>query len=366
VPGTNFRAARYDRRVNDGHPEFPDPAVLAAYGIAPAPIRAAASGLINRTWHVVSHAGEPLVLQRVNDIFPPAVNADIDALTRHLEARGLTTPRLVPTRAGEPWLEHGGATWRVLTAIDGVSRDALQSADEAREAGRILALFHRAVADFERPFANARLGVHDTPRHLAVLRRALVEHAGHPEHAAVAALAELIFAHAERLPEVPAAVDRVVHGDPKISNILFDPATGRALCLIDLDTLGRMPVALELGDAMRSWCNPNPEDSAGSRLSVPFFTAAVEGYAAASGGALTRAEWSAIPAATLTITVELAARFCADALKERYFRWDPTRYRSASLHHQARTLGQLALAASLEAELDRMHEIVEHAFSGAS
>src|SRR5690606_19259143 len=298
------------RRVNDSRLESPDSAVLEAFALAPAPLRPAASGLINRTWHVVSERGEPLILQRVNPIFPPEVNADIDALTRHLAARGLTTPRIVPTRAGGLWLEHGGFTWRVLTFIDGVSRDALDDADQAREAGRILALFHREVADFEHPFANARLGVHDTARHIATLRRALVEHASHPQHASVAALAERVLAHAERLPAVPAAPDRVVQGDARISDTRFGRATGRALCLIDLDALGRMQFALELGDAMRSWCNPNAEDSASTRVSLPLFAAAVEGYADGSGGALERAEWSAIPAATLTITVELAARFC--------------------------------------------------------
>ena len=42
---------------------------------------------------------------------------------------------------------------------------------------------------------------------------------------------------------------------------MFAHDADRALCLIDLDTLAHMPVALELGDALRSWCNPATEDA---------------------------------------------------------------------------------------------------------
>ena len=52
-----------------------------------------------------------------------------------------------------------------------------------------------------------------------------------------------------------------MHGDPKISNLMFARDSDRGLCLIDLDTLGPMPIALELGDALRSWCNPAAEDA---------------------------------------------------------------------------------------------------------
>jgi Ser/Thr protein kinase RdoA (MazF antagonist) len=155
-----------------------------------------------------------------------------------------------------------------------------------------------------------------------------------------------------------------VHGDPKISNLLFEHDSDRALCLIDLDTLAHMPVALELGDALRSWCNPATEDAASARFVRAFFEAAIEGYADAAQGLLAPEEWRAIPRGALTITVELAARFCADALRESYFGWNRARYESASAHNQARVHGQLKLAAGIRAELAELEDKTAAAFSG--
>jgi Ser/Thr protein kinase RdoA (MazF antagonist) len=351
------------RVTSDDAALVPDRAVLAAFGLAAEPVRRASSGLINPTWYVRSTAGEPLVLQRVNPIFSPAVNEDIAAVTAHLAAKGVLTPRLVPARSGALWLLHGGAVWRVLTFIDGENRDAVDSPAQARAAAAVLAAFHRAVGDLAHTFRNTRLGVHDTARHLRTLRTALEEQRDHREIGAVRPLAERVLALAETLPPLPAAPDRVVHGDPKISNVMFAHGGERALCLIDLDTLARMPVALELGDALRSWCNPAAEDAANARFERPLFDAAVEGYARAAEGFLTDAEWRAIPAGTLTITVELAARFCTDALRESYFRWSASRYPSASAHNQARTRGQLEVARQIASQLDALDEITARAFA---
>ncbi len=183
--------------------------------------------------------------------------------------------------------------------------------------------------------------MHDTARHLKTLRDALDEHRGHRDFATVRPLAEQVLALAAELPALPPMPDRIVHGDPKISNVMFATYGDRALCLIDLDTLARMPVALELGDALRSWCNPATEDAPEARFVRPFYAAAIEGYASAARGLLGPQEWGAIADGTLTITVELAARFCADALRERYFRWDEHRYATSSAHNQARTRAQL-------------------------
>jgi len=346
------------------HPDLVPPApVLAAFDLDVKSLERATSGLMNPTWYATSSSGAALVLQRVNPIFSAEVNIDIAAVTEHLASKGLLTPRLVPTRSGALWLEHEGV-WRALTRIDGVCRDAVETPAQARAAGRIVAEFHRAVSDLDHRFRNRRLGVHDTERHLRVLREALVEHRAHRHFDAIEPLAERVLATAAGLPPLPTNRDRIVHGDPKISNLLFAHDSDRALCLIDLDTLAHMPVALELGDALRSWCNPATEDAASARFVRPFFDAAIEGYAEAAQGFLTQPEWSAIPRGALTITVELAARFCADALRETYFGWNRARYESASAHNQARTRGQLLLADGIRAELDELERFTAKAFGG--
>lgn len=343
-------------------PLVPPDAVVAAYSLDRSSLARAPSGLINPTWYARSTQAAALVLQRVNPIFPVEVNVDIAAVTAHLAAKGLLTPRLVPAGNGSLWIEHEGAVWRVLTRIDGVCRDALESAAQGRSAGRLVAEFHRAVSDLDHAFRNRRPGVHDTSRHLNALRSALAEHGTHRHFEAIAPLAERVLALAEGLPPLPAGGDRVVHGDLKISNLLFAHDSDRAICLIDLDTLARMPIALELGDALRSWCNPAAEDAGNARFVRSLFDAAVTGYAEAANGLLAPAEWSAIPLGTLTISVELAARFCTDALRESYFGWNRERYESASAHNQARARGQLQVAEGLRAALPALEEATAAAF----
>lgn len=340
----------------------PPEAVLEAYELVRGSLARAASGLINPTWFVQSRDGAAVVLQRVSPLFTAEVNMDIAAVTEHLARKGMLTPRLVPTRTGELWLEHDRTLWRVLTRIEGVCRDALESPTQARAAGCVVAQFHRAVSDLNYTFRHRRPGVHDTPRHLRTLREALVEHRGHRDFDTIAPLAERVLEAAANLPPLPKTAERIVHGDPKISNLIFAPDSDRALCLVDLDTVSRMAIALELGDALRSWCNPAHEDAASARFDRPLFDAAISGYAEAAEGFLTREEWSAIPSGTLTITVELASRFCADALRESYFGWNRARYESSSAHNQARTLGMLTLAAGIRAVLPALEDATAAAF----
>ena len=321
------------------------------------------TGLINDTYLVTAGEGQ-FVLQALNPVFAPEVNADIDRLTERLQAKGKVTQRLVPDKGGRLWAEVEGRFWRLSTYVPGLCLDMLHTKDQAAEAGRLLASFHAGIRDLELTLHTERLGVHDTARHLRRLEEALTEHPEHRYIAEVSSLASKVRAEAASLPELPDLPDRLVHGDPKISNLVFDERSGAGICMIDLDTLSHMPLPLEMGDAFRSWCNPRGEDTQRSEFRLDLFGAAINGYAEIAGDFVEPEEWHAFLPATRTIMVELAARFLTDALHESYFGWKPDVFSDRSTHNQVRTAGQLELHQSLVNQYAEAERLVERAFGG--
>ena len=290
--------------------------------------------------------GVRYVLQRLHPVFAPEVNDNIDLVTAALAARGARTPRVVRTRDGNTFLRLDDAVWRLLTFIDGHSVDALSNPGQACQAGDLLARFHATLADWPDELPHVRAPVHVPARHFDALQAALATHSSHRLHGEVSRLAEALFARAAALPPWPEAPRRLVHGDPKISNLLFDKA-GVGLCLVDLDTLARGPLVPELGDAFRSWCNPGPEDAPTASFSLPLFEAALEGYAHHARHFLTHDERQALVAGIETLYLELTARFAADALAESYFGWDAARFATRGEHNLVRARNQWHAAADL-------------------
>jgi len=246
----------------------------------------------------------------------------------------------------------------LMSWIEGRTLLSADSPGRCAEAGRLLGRFHRALWGCEHRFQHRRPGVHDTSRHLDNLECALVDHVDHRLGARIEPVARRILEQALELPH--GLPERVVHGDPKISNVIF-AEDGEALALVDLDTLARMALPLELGDALRSWCAPQGEEVEGP-VDLAHFEAALRGYAEGVGALPTAAERRSIPRATELIAVELAARFCADALQERYFGWDAGRFASAAEHNLVRARAQLSLARSIHEHRDRMEQVVEQAW----
>jgi Ser/Thr protein kinase RdoA (MazF antagonist) len=149
---------------------------------------------------------------------------------------------------------------------------------------------------------------------------------------------------------------RTVHGDPKLDNVLFDSASGRAVGLVDLDTVQPGLLHYDLGDCLRSACNPageSPPDPAAARFDLELARAILASYLAETRGFLTAAELDYLPEAIRLIPLELGMRFLADHFDgDRYFKVE---YRG---HNLLRARTQFALTASVEARLDAIRATI--------
>jgi len=326
-------------------------APLAHYDLGGAPTtRPLPGGLINHTFVVESPRGR-FVLQRLHPIFGAEVHEDIEAVTAHLAEKGLSTPRLVRTREGALCTTEADGVWRILTFVEGHSVERVDSPARAASAGTLVGRFHAAVADLRHDFRFRRAGVHDTKRHFVLLDEALVTHVATPQHDVVSRLRDELRAGLASLPDLTVAdlPKRVVHGDLKISNLLFDDA-GAGVCLVDLDTLGEMILPHEMGDAWRSWCNPLGEDDPRARFDVALFDAAWRGYEAQMGESLSPDERALLVPGIQTICLELSARFARDVLEDKYFGWNAARFPSRAAHNLVRAQSQASLYRSLTAQ----------------
>ncbi len=338
-----------DRIPNDVIAHWPD--------LVGRPVEVVSSGLINDTFVVGGSRDHRVILQRLHRVFDETVNIDIQAVTQRLTEQRLVTPELVLTDEGQTWVGYEGEIWRALTYIPGISHEYMIDAGMAREAGNITARFHSALADFDYEHKFSRGSVHDTTRHLESLRAALAQHRDHFAYSRVAKMAAEVLRESDNLVDLSGLPLRQAHGDLKISNIRFDN-DGHAICLIDLDTMAKMSWPLEMGDALRSWCNPRPEDERSAALDLAILEAALAGYGEHAPAYLTTTEKAALVSGLSQITLELTARFLADALTESYFAWDPTRYGSRSGHNQARARAMWALYSDIQLHREAAEQLV--------
>ena len=330
-------------------------------------------GLINDTYIVKASDGRRLILQRLNrQAFPQPerVQANLRALLAHVAAhpqnpeRRLTLPGTHFTVDGaDHHTDSDGGFWRALDYIERTSTVArLENTGQAGEVGFALGRFHALVHDLSPDRLQVtREGFHQTPMYYERFRAAATSFSGEPDSelrfcldfaTARAGIVDTLES-ARREGKLPL---RVIHGDPKLDNLLFDETGQRVVALIDLDTAQPGLVHYDLGDCLRSACNPageSPEDPRTARFDLKLCRAILRGYLDEARGFLTHEELHFLPVAARLIPFELGLRFLTDHLNgDRYFK---VAYRG---HNLLRAATQFRLTASIEDNLDRLASLV--------
>jgi Ser/Thr protein kinase RdoA (MazF antagonist) len=149
---------------------------------------------------------------------------------------------------------------------------------------------------------------------------------------------------------------RPIHGDPKVNNIMLD-AQGKAISLIDLDTLKPGLVHYDIGDCLRSLCNPlgeETEDWQAVTFDLKLAQATLEGYLSLAKDFLTPSDYDYLYDGIRLIAFELGLRFFTDYLAGNvYFKVKhPT-------HNLTRALVQFKLTESIEAQEQELQAMIQ-------
>ncbi len=271
--------------------------------------------------------------QRMNDrVFTdiPGLMHNIERVTQHLQASAaghagdMTVLRLVPTREGHPFLRHASGPWRTYEYIDNSETfDRCETTERAFEAARAFGAFQSRLRGldasdlretlpnfFSSPHRLDQLGdarAADAMGRVATCQQELrfVQERERDVHVIEACL------QAGELPS------RVVHGDTKLNNVLFDVDTGRARCVVDLDTCMPGYSLYDFGDLVRftaATCGEDEPDTGLAGVDLDLYDALVAGYLESAREFLCAREIELMPFAARLVTMTIGMRFLADHL----------------------------------------------------
>jgi len=315
-------------------------------------VQAYGSGIINDTFVITfskptpsSHPrlGKRAILQRINSqVFPQPkqVMHNLAVILQHVAQHDSSNqsgnefllPPLYTTHDGNSYFQdQKGEIWRAMAFIEDTdSFDVLASSEQAVEIGVALGAFHQRLHDVSVDrFYDTLPGFHIAPGYLKQYDEAVMTLPHQSTVSEEQSFCQKIIASNRELAGIlvnakPALCIRIMHGDPKLNNVLFDKQTGKAVSIIDLDTVKPGLVHYDIGDCLRSCCNRSGEMPAPG-TNVVFDTgvchAILDGYFSSGGSCLEARDFEFLFQAIMLLPFELGLRFYTDfLLGNRYFK----------------------------------------------
>jgi len=236
------------------------------------------------------------------------------------------------------YVDEEDGFWRALTFVNNsVTHSNILDERHAYEAGHALGQFHNLLSDLEPTKLHDTLkGFHITPQYVLQRRfsASVLEDAKKEEKLLI----------------------RAIHGDPKVNNIMIDQESNQAVSIVDLDTVKPGLVHYDIGDCLRSCCNPLGEETTDFEnvyFDMQLCQAILEGYISETRHFFTAHDYDYIYDSIRLIAFELGLRFFTDFLAGNvYFKTD------YDDHNLARAVVQFRLAESIEAQADDIKKIV--------
>ncbi len=343
--------------------------VLKAFGLSETP-KPLGDGHINSTYRVGN-----VVLQRLNtDVFtnPGGVMDNVCLVTEYItkklsengEDASRQTLHFLRTLDGKSFYEGQEGAYRAYTFID----DAYTVNDEKTpevlyEAALTIGKFQRLLADFDaEKLFTVIPDFHNTPKRVENLKKAIEKNAsGRAE--SVKEEIEFALSLEEFAGQITEAIAegsvplRVSHNDTKLNNVLFDNATGKGICLIDLDTVMSGSYLYDFGDAMRFGASSAAEDCTDWDkvwFDLELFEAFAKGYLESAASVLTKREKELIYTSVIMMTYECGTRFLTDYIDgDVYFKV------AHPLHNLDRARNQFALVKDMLAKREKGEAIVK-------
>jgi len=336
------------------------------------------NGNINNTFLVTIDNKEEkhFILQRINTkVFrrPELVMGNIRIATEHAlrrwesvsEGRRWEVPRVLLTEDGQDhWRGPDGSFWRALSFIEGAqSFDTIKNNDYAREAGHALGMFHALLSTLPPDIlADTLKGFHITPGYMRHYDEVLAKHKADssPEvNYCMRFISERRdWAHVlENAKAEGKLLLRPIHGDPKVNNILMDTITGKAVGIVDLDTVKPGLVHYDIGDCLRSGCNPIGEETEQwetVRFDTDLCRSILHGYLSIAKDFLTPNDFYYLYDSARLIAFELGLRFFTDYMEgDIYFKV------KRPGHNLLRALVQFKLTESIESQEAAVRSIIK-------
>ena len=337
------------------------------------------NGLVNETYiieHLYNGLKSKFILQSLSNIFESyeKINMNHKLLTDHMnktmknslfnsDYKRWEVPFLIKCKSNNLFFfPYNSSIWRAMFYIDqAISLKVLEDKKMAFQAGIGLSKFHLMCSDLDSSkLENSIKNFHNTKYYIdqynMILKDFEYSKLDKEVEKRTKYLVSSLSKHIRYVDFLLKCLNKttrdkkIIHGDPKLSNFLFDIKFKYVVSLIDLDTVSSGYLLTDLADCIRSICNLSGEDPNNKDnvcFDIDFCNYFLEGYLSIIKEEI-QSSFNCLPEFIYLIIFELTIRFLTDFLQSnKYFK---IRYET---HNLFRAEVQYRLLASF---LTNIHE----------